>query len=137
MWTLNNKEFTSSDVPADAVGFVYRITNITTGKKYIGKKNFWRVIVRPPLKGQKKKRREKVQSDWQSYVSSSEQVKAQVAELGLENFKREILEICYSKGMLSYMEAKMQFDLNVLFDDDYLNGIIQCRINAKHVKEKG
>ena len=135
-WLYNGVVYTPEDVPEDAIGFVYRITNLQTGKKYLGKKNFYRVIVRPPLKGQKRKRREKVQSDWQSYVSSSEQVKAQIAELGLDNFKREILEIAYSKGMLSYLEAKMQFDLNVLFDDDYLNGIIQCRINAKHLKEK-
>lgn len=134
MWTFKEREFTSSDVPEDAIGFVYRITNLDTGKKYIGKKNFWRVVVRPPLKGQKRKRRTKVQSDWQTYVSSSEQLKGQIAEAGLDNFKREILEICYSKGMLSYTEAKMQFDLGVLFDDTYLNGIIQCRINAKHLK---
>ncbi len=134
MWLYQGKEFTAEQVPPDAVGFVYRITNNKTGKKYIGKKNFYRVIVRPPLKGQKRKRREKVQSDWQLYVSSSEEVKRQVTELGLDSFTREILEVCYTKGMLSYTEAKMQFDLGVLFDDSYLNGIIQCRINKKHVR---
>lgn len=133
MWLYKGQEFTAADVPEDAVGFVYVITNLETGKKYLGKKNFFRVIVRPPLKGMKKKRRETVQSDWLLYVGSSETVKAQVAELGLTRFRREILAICYSKGMLSYMEAKMQFDMGVLFDDNYLNGIIQVRINRSHV----
>jgi len=133
MWLYKGDEFTSDNVPEDAIGFVYCITN-PEGKKYIGKKNFYRVIVRPPLKGQKRKRREKVQSDWQAYVSSSEEVKKQIADKGVDKFKREILEICYSKGMLSYMEAKMQFDLGVLLDDSYLNGIIQVRINKKHLK---
>lgn len=134
MWTYNGKPFTPDQVPEDAVGFVYRITYKDSGKKYIGKKNFWKEIVRPPLKGQKKKRRTKVQSDWQTYTSSSDKLNKDVADLGLDSFDREILEICYTKGMLSYTEAKMQFDLGVLFDDTYLNGIIQCRINKSHLK---
>lgn len=134
MWTYNGKPFGAEDVPEDAVGFVYRITNKADGKKYVGKKNFWKVVVRPPLKGQKRKRRTKVQSDWLIYTSSSDKLKADIADKGLSGFSREILEICYSKGMLSYTEAKMQFDLGVLFDDSYINGIIQCRINKSHLK---
>lgn len=134
MWTYNGKPFGAEDVPEDAVGFVYRITYKSDGKKYIGKKNFWKIITRPPLKGQKRKRKTKVQSDWQTYTSSSDKVSTDSAKLGLDQFKREILEICYSKGMLSYTEAKMQFDLGVLLDDSYLNGIIQCRINKSHLK---
>lgn len=134
MWTYNGKPFGAEDVPEDAVGFVYRITYKSDGKKYIGKKNFYKIITRPPLKGTKRKRKTKVQSDWQVYCSSSDRVSTDLAEKGFDAFNREILEICYSKGMLSYTEAKMQFDLGVLFDDSYLNGIIQCRINKSHVK---
>lgn len=133
MWLYNDIEFTSEDIPEDAIGFVYRITNLTTGRKYIGQKRFWRPVVRPPLKGQKKKRRSIVESDWKKYVGSSKEVQQQVKDAGLENFRREILAVCYSKGMLSYTEAKMQFDLGVLFDESYLNGIIQTRINRSHV----
>ncbi len=133
-WTYKGKSFGAEDVPEDAVGFVYVITYKSDGKRYVGKKNFFKVIVRPPLKGQKRKRRSKVQSDWQMYTSSSDKVNATIAAGGLDAVDREILEICYSKGMLSYMEAKMQFDLDVLLDDSYLNGIIQCRINKSHLK---
>ncbi len=133
MWTYNNKPFDSVDIPESALGFVYRITNKTTGTKYIGKKLFFRTIVRPPLKGQKRKRRTVVESDWKTYFSSSDVLKRQLAESSLDNFDKEILAISYSKGMLSYTEAKLQFDLGVLFDESYLNGIIQVRINKTHV----
>jgi hypothetical protein len=117
-----------------AIGFVYCLTNKMTGKKYVGKKFFFKTITRPPLKGQKKKRKTVVESDWKKYTGSSVSVNEQVATLGLEWFDREILDICFSKGMLSYIELKKQVDLNVLLDDDYLNGIIQVRINRTHLK---
>lgn len=133
MWLFKGKEFKSEDIPEGAIGFVYRITN-PSGQKYIGQKRFWKPVVRPPLKGQTRKRRSVAESDWKTYVGSSEEVKRQVKELGLENFVREILEICYSKGMLSYTELEQQVINRVLFDDTYLNGIIQTRINKTHVK---
>lgn len=132
MWTFRDKPFTSNDIPESAVGFVYRITN-PQGQKYIGQKRFFKPKVLPPLKGQTRKRRSIVESDWKTYVGSSKEVQAQVKEQGIENFNREILEICFSKGMLNYTESKLQFDLGVLFDDTYLNGIINCRINKIHV----
>ena len=33
------------------------------------------------------------------------------------------------------MEAKEQFDRNVLLTDEYYNGIISCKIGAKSVKD--
>lgn len=134
MWIYNGNPFNSEDIPKDAVGFVYIIRNELTTKKYLGKKNFFRTIVRPPLKGQKRKRRTIVESDWKTYTGSSTEVNRQVSEHGIDSFSREILEICFSKGMLSYQEAKKQFDLDVLLDDNYLNGIIQVRINRTHLK---
>ena len=35
-WLYNNKEVI--ELPEDCAGFVYQITNTTTGRKYIGKK---------------------------------------------------------------------------------------------------
>lgn len=133
-WVYKDVPFESEDIPEGAVGFVYRITNKTTGTRYIGQKRFFKTIIRPPLKGQKRKRRSIVESDWKTYFSSSDVLKQQLAESSLDNFKKEILAICYSKGMLSYTEAKLQFDLGVLFDNTYQNGIIQTRINKTHVR---
>ena len=35
----------------DYVGFVYKITHVPSGKYYIGKKFFWKILKRPSLKG--------------------------------------------------------------------------------------
>lgn len=116
------------------MGFVYVITDKSNNKKYIGKKQFWSKKTLPPLKGKKRKRRSIVESDWQSYYGSSDLVKQLLLEHGEQNFHREILCFGKTKGELSYLEAKEQFDKNVLLDDQYYNGIINCRIHRSHVQ---
>jgi len=34
---------------------------------------------------------------------------------------------------MSYLEAKEQFDRNVLLNDEYYNEFIGCKIHSKHV----
>ena len=119
------------------IGFVYIITNLTNNKKYIGKKLAKFKKTRPPLKGKKRKRKSLVESDWQTYWGSSDHLKADVAELGTENFTREILYFCSSRGMLSYLEAKEQFDREVLLSTEYYNGIINCRVGASKILLEG
>lgn len=68
------------------------------------------------------------------YFGSSEEVKQLVEELGPKNFHREILHLCESKGVMSYLEAKEQFDRDVLLSEEYYNGIINCKIHRTHVK---
>lgn len=132
-WTYNKKSFESEQI-GDYVGFVYLITDLSNNKKYIGKKNFWSTRRLPPLKGKKRKRVVKNESDWKDYFGSSEQIKLLVESHGRNNFTREILHLCNSKGEMSYLEAKEQFDRNVLFSDEYYNEFIGCKIHAKHVK---
>jgi hypothetical protein len=117
-WLYNGKGFTSEDIPENTIGFVYLLTNFETKIKYVGKKLFFRTIKRPPLKGQKRKRKEIVESDWATYCGSSDTVKQLVEEKGIGLFKREILYLCENKGELSYREAKYQFDHDVLLRDD-------------------
>ena len=118
----------------DYYGFVYLITDLTNDKKYIGKKFFWSTKKLPPLKGKKNKRIQKRESDWKEYYGSSEEVKSLVEESGPDRFKREILKKCKTRGELSYVEAKLQFDNDVLFRDDYYNEFIGVKIHSKHVK---
>ena len=115
-------------VPEDAFGFIYEITNLTNGKKYIGKKQMKRKIRRLPLKGKKRKRIDFKESDWKSYIGSSDSLKIDIDTLGSNKFLFEILKFCNNKFELSYFEAKMQFDKDVLLDENYYNGIINCRI---------
>jgi len=115
------------------VGFVYIITEKDTGKMYVGKKNFWSVRKLPPLKGKKRKRTVKKQSDWRSYVGSNERLQLLIEEKGMDNYERRILKLCKSKGELSYAELEEQIKRRVLFDDKYYNGIIQVRISSRHL----
>jgi hypothetical protein len=131
-WIYNDEPITSDDI-ADYVGFVYLITDTTNDKKYVGKKLFVSKRKLPPLKGQKRRRTVVKESDWKTYYGSSEEVQ-NLVESGTP-FKREILHFAKTKGTLSYLEAKEQFERNVLLTDEYYNGIINCKIHASHVKE--
>ena len=131
MWTFNNKEYNIT--PEEYQGFVYQLTEIHTNKKYIGKKNFWKPKVLPINKTRKRRVRTRIESNWKEYYSSSNEVCQLVEQYGKERFKREILKLCKTKGEMSYYEAKLQFDHNVLFSDDYYNNFIGCRIHAKHL----
>ena len=68
-----------------------------------------------------------------TYYGSSEEVKLLVEEHGSKAFHREILHLCPTRGTMSYLEAKEQFDREVLLSDDYYNGIINCKIHRTHV----
>ena len=89
-----------------------------------------------PLKGKKNKRRSTKESDWRTYWGSSEHLLADVEKLGEDKFTREILHYCQSRGMLSYLEAKEQFDREVLLSDDYYNGIINVRVGSSKVLQE-
>ena len=135
MWYYNGQEFTSDDI-GENVGFVYVLTDRENGMKYLGKKNFHSRRKLPPLKGKTKRRTKVTESDWQTYYGSSDNVKLLVEEHGGERFHREIVHLAKSKGELSYMEAKLQFDYEVLLKPkEWYNGIIQCRINRSHLKD--
>ena len=103
-WKYNLEDFTE-DLIGDNYGFVYLITNLANGRKYIGKKLFWFSRTKQ-VKG--KKKRIKVASDWQTYYGSSDELQKDVILHGQDKFRRQILHLCKSKGECSYLEAKEQ-----------------------------
>ena len=133
MWYYNNEQFDST--PEEFQGFVYLITEIDTNKKYIGKKNFWKPKTLPITKKRKRRVRTRVESDWREYTGSSEKVTTLVESRGLDKFKREILRLCKTKGEMSYYEAKLQFEHDVLLSDEYFNEFIGCKIHSRHIKK--
>ena len=127
---------------SDIYGFVYLITNIENGRKYIGKKFFWRKKILPITKTRKRRKHTQVESDWRSYYGSSEELNSDIEKYGKDNFRREILHICKTKGECGYLEAKEQFVRDALLTDEYYNTWIQVRvrknhINGLHLKENG
>jgi hypothetical protein len=118
----------SGEIPDDTFGFIYRITNITTNKIYVGKKQMQSRRKLKPLKGKKRKRIKQVESDWKKYTGSCSTLNEDIEELGMDNFKFDILFLCESKWELAYIEAKHQFENDVLLSENYYNGIINCRI---------
>jgi len=133
-WVYQGKPFESKDI-GDYVGFVYLITDSVSGKKYIGKKLFVSRHRMPPLKGKTRKRVVIKESDWKTYSGSNDVLKEEVEKRGSSDFIYEIIHLCRGKGEMSYMEAKEQFDRDVLLSDDYYNGIINCKIHKTHVSK--
>jgi hypothetical protein len=136
-WTYQNNIV--EELPEDCVGFVYIITNTISNRKYIGKKlakfskTTYKVVKLKNGTKKKKKIRSKIDSDWRDYYGSSPELSKDVAELGTENFTREILFYCSSKAECSYIEAREQFSHKVLESKDYYNGHIQVRVHGSHI----
>jgi hypothetical protein len=107
-WLYEGKPFTSDDI-GDFFGFVYRITNIQSGKQYIGRKYFQQK--RKPRGG---KRRVTSESDWKKYYGSSDELSADRKLLGNSAFKREILSLHTRLGDVNFEETKQLFLHNVL-----------------------
>jgi len=107
-WIYEGKPFTSDDI-GDFFGFVYCITNIQSGKRYIGRKYFQQK--RKPRGG---KRRVTSESDWKKYYGSSDELSADRKLLGNSAFKREILSLHTRLGDVNFEETKQLFLHNVL-----------------------
>lgn len=134
-WMFNNTEF-NSEMIGDYVGFVYIIDNNSNGRRYVGKKLFYKSKWLPITKSRKKRKKVKVESDWKDYWGSCKELLDDINELGKHRFRRKILRLCKTKGDLSYYETQQQILRDVLRDDRYYNNIVQCRIHSKHLSEE-
>ena len=113
-WKFNGNIVTEENTPEGAVGFVYKIIHLPTGKYYIGKKSLTQTRRLKPLKGKVRKRVVKKASDWEKYYSSNEWIKQQIKEGKEEEFVRVIIQFCFSKKSLTYWEVWWQFKEDVL-----------------------
>ena len=107
-WRYDGKVFDSDDI-GDYFGFVYRITNQSNRRSYIGRKYFWS-FRKPPGK----KRKVKQESDWKRYYGSCPELKDDIKKYGKESFSREILSLHETKGNCNFEETKQLFLNNVL-----------------------
>lgn len=130
MWTYRGDVFDGSVIEDDGcVGFVYLITNETTGMKYIGKKLFTKSKT---YQKNKKKRRMRVESDWMTYTGSNAQLNEDVDNGDL--ITKEILHLCDSRGWCSYRETQEILNREAIQSDQYYNGWVSCKIQRSHIK---
>ena len=130
-WLYQGTTFTSEHID-DKFGFVYCITNNQNGRRYIGRKYFWKF--RTP---RGKKRKVKSESDWKNYYGSCPELKEEIQQLGKWNFSRVILSLHKTAGKTNYEETLQLFTNRVLTEqlDDgtpaYYNSNILSRYFRK------
>lgn len=95
--------------PNEFFGFIYCITQISSGKKYIGRKQFAAKRKRTKSNPSKIK-----SSDWKFYTSSSDLLNDLIEEHGKDDFLFEITMLCTGKCMLTYEEERAQILADVL-----------------------
>lgn len=124
-WTYNNQVV--SEPPTGAYGFIYEITALNSGRRYIGRKYLTKASYYQK-KGKRKKTRK--ESDWRDYWSSSPELLLDLEKHGKDNFERKILTWCFSRAECNYLELKYLFDNRVLESDQWYNS----NIGNKHWK---
>ena len=130
-WTYQGTTFTSNDING-FFGFVYRITNLQSGKQYIGRKYFTQR--RKPRGG---KRRVTSESNWKKYYGSSDELKADRKLLGNDLFKREIISLHTTPGKVNYEETRQLFLNNVLTEatDDGSPAFYNSNILGRYMRK--
>lgn len=93
--------------PSSWFGFVYRITELDTGREYIGKKQLL-MMRRVAVKGKKNKKIIYKESDWRKYTGSCKDLNEQIKLKGMDNYKFEIMSLHKTKASLYYAEVKAQ-----------------------------
>lgn len=86
---------------SEPYGFVYITINMVNGKKYLGQRKF--------------------SDGWEDYLGSGKMFKQAVEKYGKENFKRVIVQFCYSEEELNDVEYKLSVDLNAVKSKDWYN----------------
>jgi hypothetical protein len=133
MWLYNDKEIGDDEIEGYS-SFVYIITNLENGKKYIGKKIFTS-FQRKKVKGKTRRKRVEKESNWKSYYGSNKLLQEDIERLGQDRFRREIIKLCKTRGTASYWEAKLQMQYEVLEKpDDFYNDWIMCKVHRSHIK---
>jgi hypothetical protein len=133
-WIYQNSEL--KEIPEACFGFIYIITNLKTGRKYIGKKQFSSYRSKK-VKGKKNRKRFILESDWKDYWGSCKELLEEIRLLGSENFSREIVKLCKTKGELTYSEVELQIKsdcLTAILEDGtraYYNSNIMSRWFSK------
>jgi hypothetical protein len=136
------KEYDSiNKFPENCIGFVYKITNIKTGKFYIGKKSLYSNVRKKLTKkdlaeysGPGRKPTKKLvtsESNWMDYWGSNKGILQEIKEEGTDSFRKEILKFCFNKKQLTYWEVHYQCINEVLLTDKSYNDNVLAKFFRK------
>ena len=139
-------EYDSVDkFPENCIGFVYKITNIKTGKFYIGRKSLFSNIKKKltkkelsELSGPGRKPTKKLvtsESNWVDYWGSNKGILQEIKEEGTDSFRKEILKFCFNKKQLTYWEVHYQCINEVLLTDKSYNDNVLAKFFRKDLVE--
>lgn len=129
-WRYQGEIFTENLI-GKSIGFIYLIKNLANGRKYIGRKLFTKAKTKI---NNGKKIKSRVESTWQSYYGSSDDLKADVEKYGRDNFERIILHLCYNKSDLNYLETFHIFSSGALLSEEYYNKWASFKGHEKFIK---
>jgi hypothetical protein len=142
MWLYKGKEINEiSDIPENTFGFIYVVTHIPTGRKYLGKKQL--LSVQKKALGKKelalitdgrasKKKTVIKESDWKTYYGSHTEIKQLIKDKKHLEFTREILIFTPNKKLHTYYENKFLFSKGVIEpESNYINDNIEGRYFRK------
>tara|TARA_B100001093_G_C26857497_1_gene1028150 strand:+ start:582 stop:1031 length:450 start_codon:yes stop_codon:yes gene_type:complete len=118
------------EAPSEFFGFVYLIKNKKTGKKYIGRKYFG-TTRRVKVKGKKRRKVIRKESDWSTYTGSSKALQSDINSFGIDNFEFSILIMGETKGQVNYLEENIHHRFHVSARDDFYNDCIGPRRFAR------
>ena len=148
MWLYKNKVINKlEDLPEGTFGFIYKITNKTDGKFYIGKKQIMsqtnvklgkkELAEQPVTRGRTSTTKQIIkESDWKTYYGSHSEIKGLIKEGKQKEFTREILQLVTNKKLLTYYECKYLFMLGVIEKQDgYFNDNILGKFFRKDFAE--
>ena len=143
-WTYEGRIINElSDIPKNYIGFVYLITNLNTGKSYIGRKqvlSFRRVkkgkrelAAMTDKRGSKYKSVVKEMKGWQNYTGSNDALNDEIKNGA--PITKEILRFCSTKKQLTYYENKALYCNEVIEKDNYYNGNISSKFFPKDLEK--
>jgi len=99
--------------PHEYFGFIYVITDVTAGRYYVGKKQYWAAR---RIKGCRSKVTDKrsskwkskcwSESDWRFYKGSSKNLQAWMEDHPTHQYEYRIVKQCRAKGTLHYSEIE-------------------------------
>lgn len=130
--------------PEKCIGFVYKITNIKTGKFYIGRKSLYSNVKKKLTKkelaeyeGPGRKPTKKLvtsESNWQTYWGSNKTILEEIKQNGTQHFRKEILKFCFNKKQLTYWELHYQCVEGVLLSEKSYNDNILAKFFRKDLE---